>query len=169
MSHPRWTGFLETRLCYQESPAGEDPNQRLDAARQVQRGNWLCGRRGTGLTGDNHRNSAWLNVGMLNQSHSYVRFTEMPLVRSTKCYLFSLSHDGLPHPLAAQHALHADFPDYLSGISQDCQRVDILGDLCLWTVQYVNQVQIWNWKKGELLWVRSSLNHHVSVANFGPI
>ena len=64
MSHPGWAGVLETRFCYQESTAGEGSNQGVDAARQVQRGHWLCGRRGTGLTGDDHRGSYWLNVGV---------------------------------------------------------------------------------------------------------
>ncbi|KAI0769851.1 hypothetical protein C8Q74DRAFT_1271551 [Fomes fomentarius] len=71
----------------------------------------------------------------------------------SKCHLFSLSQSGLSHPLAANPLLLMSFPErMLDRVGGQTQHLEILGNLIVWTVWDLGQVQVWNWQEGVLLW-----------------
>ena len=60
----------------------------------------------------------------------------------------------MPHPDAATPVLRAYYSGPVRDIYDDPVNVEISGSLCVWTMQYVPQVQVWDWRRGETLWVR---------------
>ncbi|KAI0712573.1 hypothetical protein C8Q76DRAFT_735215 [Earliella scabrosa] len=73
--------------------------------------------------------------------------------RFAECHLFSLSQDGMIHPLAPVPILRTELEGRVRFVRAECQRLDIAGNLCVWTTRGV-EIHGWNWKTGQRLWVR---------------